>query len=68
MYIHNEIQKAVLPLLKKYDLQLIDLIGEINHAAFELSVLNSAGIKKLIASFDADTPDTPDRTMNPEHP
>lgn len=48
MYIHEEIQAAVLPLLKKYDLKLIDLIGELNHAAWELSVLNQTGIDKLI--------------------
>lgn len=47
MFIHEEIQKAVLPLLKKYDLELIDLIGEMNHAAWELSVLNKNGIEKL---------------------
>lgn len=47
MYIHEEIQRAVLPLLEKYDLELIDLIGELNHAAWELSVLNKNGIKKL---------------------
>ena len=52
MYIHEEIQKAVLPLLEKYDLELIDLIGELNHAAWELSVLNKAGIEKLIAELD----------------
>jgi len=47
VYIHEEIQKAVLPLLSKYDLELIDLIGELNHAAWELSVLNKAGIQHL---------------------
>ena len=47
MYIHEEITKAVLPLLEKYDLELIDLIGELNHAAWELSVLNKSGIEKL---------------------
>ena len=52
MYIHEEIQKAVLPLLEKYDLGLIDLIGELNHAAWELSVLNKHGIDKLIAELD----------------
>ena len=53
MFIHEEIQKAVLPLLKKYDLELIDLLGEMNHAAWELSVLNDAGLKKLIADLCA---------------
>lgn len=48
MYIHEEIQQAVLPLLKKYDLELIDLIGEMAHAILELSVLNDAGIQKII--------------------
>ena len=48
MYIHEEIQQAVLPLLKKHKLELIDLIGEMNHAAWELSVLNKNGIQKLV--------------------
>ena len=52
MFIHEEIQKAVLPLLKKYDLQLIDLLGEMNHAAWELSVLNDAGLQKLVAELN----------------
>ena len=52
MFIHEEIQKAVLPLLKKYDLQLIDLVGEMNHAVWELSVLNYAGLQKLIAELN----------------
>ncbi len=52
MYIHNEIQKAVLPLLEKYDLELVELLGEMNHAAWELSVLNKAGIEKLIAELE----------------
>ena len=47
MYIHEEITKAVLPLLEKYDLELIDLIGEMNHAAWELSVLNESGLAPL---------------------
>lgn len=51
MYIHNEIKKAVLPLLKKYDLELIELIGELNHAAWELSILNKAGIEKLMVEL-----------------
>ena len=53
MYIHEEIQKSVLPLLEKYDLELIDLIGELNHAAWELSVLNKSGIEKLKAELEA---------------
>lgn len=48
MYIHEEIKFAVLPLLKKYKLELIDLVGEMNHAAWELSVLNKQGIQKLV--------------------
>ena len=52
MYIHEEIQKAILPLLEKYDLELIDLIGELNHAAWELSILNNAGIEKLIKELE----------------
>ncbi len=51
VYIHEEIQRAVLPLLKKYDLELIDLIGEMNHAAWEMSVLNRAGIEKLVVEL-----------------
>lgn len=47
MYIHEEIIKAVLPLIQKHDLELIELVGEINHAAWELSVLNEAGIERL---------------------
>jgi hypothetical protein len=47
MYIHEEIQLAVLPLMKKYDLDLIDLIGEMNHAAWEFYPLNARGIEKL---------------------
>lgn len=53
MYIHEEIQAAVLPLLKKYDLELIDLIGELAHASWELSVLNEAGLEKLIKELEA---------------
>lgn len=52
-YIHEEIQAAVLPLLKKYDLELIDLIGEMNHAAWELSVINQSGIAKLVNELEA---------------
>ena len=52
MYIHEEIQKAVLPLLEKYDLELVDLIGEMNHAAWGLSVFNRAGIENLIAELN----------------
>lgn len=52
-YIHEEIQAAVLPLLKKYDLDLIELIGEMNHAAWELSVLNKTGIARLAKDLEA---------------
>lgn len=52
LYIHEQILQAVLPLLETYDLELIDLIGELNHAAWELSVLNKSGIKKLIAKLE----------------
>lgn len=48
MYIYEEIQKAVLPLMKKHNIELIDLIGELNHAAWKLSVLNETGIASLI--------------------
>ncbi len=51
MYIHEEIQLAVLPLIKKYNLDLIDLIGEINHAAWEFMPLNKAGIERLHAEL-----------------
>lgn len=53
MYIHEEIQLAVLPLLEKYDLGLLDLIGEMNHAAWELVPLSDAGIRKLRAELEA---------------
>jgi len=52
MYIHEEIMKSVLPLIKKYDLELIDLIGEMNHAAWELTVLNQHGLVKLEAKLN----------------
>ena len=52
MYIHEKIIQAVLPLMDEYDLELIDLIGEMNHAAWELSVLNANGIAKLAAQSD----------------
>lgn len=55
MYIHQEIEKAVLPLLKKYDMELIELIGEMNHAAWELSVLNKRGIEVLIDELGSAT-------------
>lgn len=51
MFIHEKIMKSVLPLIAEYDLELIDLIGEMNHAAFELSVFNKAGIEKLITEL-----------------
>ena len=68
MFIHEEIQKAVLPLIEKYDLELIDLIGEINHAAWELSVLNDAGLKKLIIELGVCVVESQDagRTELPE--
>lgn len=53
MYLHDQIIKAVLPLIKQHDLELIDLIGEMNHAAWELSVLNKNGIEKLAAELEA---------------
>lgn len=52
MFIHDQIIMACLPILKKYDLELIDLIGEMNHAAWELSVLNKQGIDKLIVELE----------------
>ena len=52
MYIHEEIAKAVLPLLEKYNLELVELIGEMNHAAWELSVLNKHGIEELITKLN----------------
>lgn len=52
MYIHEEILQAVLPLIKKYDLELIDLIGEMAHAMHTIYPLNQAGIEKLIAELD----------------
>jgi hypothetical protein len=53
VYIHEEIQKAVLPLLEKYDLELIDLIGELNMAAWKLSVLSKTGLEKLLTELEA---------------
>jgi hypothetical protein len=53
MYIHEEIQAAVLPLLKKHNLNLAELIGEMNHAAWELSVLNKTGIQRLVDKFNS---------------
>lgn len=47
MYIHEEIQLAVLPLLEKYDLEKLDLIGEMCHAAWELMPLNHDGLLRL---------------------
>jgi hypothetical protein len=52
MFIHEEIQIAVLPLIKKYDLSPIELIGEMNHAAWELSVLNQYGIQCLLEGLE----------------
>ena len=51
MYIHEEIQLAVLPLLDKYDLELIDLVGEMSHAVWELVPLNKIGLKKRHAEL-----------------
>jgi hypothetical protein len=42
-----------LPLLEKYDLELIDLIGELNMAAWKLSVLSKAGLDRLIVELEA---------------
>lgn len=47
MYIHEEILLAVLPLMEKHDIGLLDLIGEMNHAAWELTPLSPAGIRAL---------------------
>lgn len=52
MFIHEEIMKSVLPLIAKHNLELIDLIGEMSHAAFELSVLSDVGIKRLTAELN----------------
>lgn len=51
MFIHEEIMKSVLPLLKKHDLELIDLVGEMAHASWELSVLSDVGLKRLTAEL-----------------
>lgn len=54
MFIHNAILKAVLPLLEKYDppLTVAEIIGEMNHAAWELSVLSDAGVQKLMVELN----------------
>lgn len=52
MYIHSEIQKAVLPLLAKYDIDLITLMGEMAHAAWEMSELSERGIQKLMVELN----------------
>lgn len=52
MYIHEEIQLAVLPLIEKYNLSALELIGEMNHAAWELSVLNKQGLQKLLVRVE----------------
>ena len=54
MYMHNEILKSVLPLLKKYELTPLELIGEMNHAAWELSVLNARGVEILIDELNGE--------------
>ena len=54
MYMHEEITKMVYPLVKKYDLELIDLIGELNHAAWELSTMSKAGIERRLAELESD--------------
>lgn len=51
MYIHEEIQLAVLPLLEKHDLELLDLIGEMCHAAHDLVPLSEAGIRRRHTSL-----------------
>lgn len=55
MFIHSEIQKLVLPLLDKYELNIIDLVGEMNHAAWELTTLNGRGIERLIVELNKET-------------
>lgn len=53
MYIHNEIQKAVLPLLKKYDLELIDLIGEMAHAMHIMATLKKEALIEMMNKLEA---------------
>lgn len=47
MYIHEEIQLAVLRVAEKHKLGLLDMIGEMNHAAWEFAPLNARGIQSL---------------------
>jgi len=47
MYIHEEIQLAVIPLMKKYDLQTLELIGIMCEAAADLATKSQGGIEKL---------------------
>lgn len=42
MYLHQEIQLAVLPLLQKYDLERIDLLGELQNLLKELQLCETA--------------------------
>lgn len=55
MYIHNQIQLAVLPIMKKHNMSLIDFIGLMCEAAAELCTLNEAGIAKLQAEAESVT-------------
>lgn len=53
MFIHSQIQLAALELADKYDLSPLEIIGEMNHAAWELSVLNEQGIENLRADLES---------------
>lgn len=52
MYIHQEVQAVLLPLLEKYDLSVNELIGLMNQAAAELATLNDVGLQKLIDKYE----------------
>lgn len=52
VYIHKEIQKAVLPLLEKYDLELIDLIGEMAHAMHIMASFKKEALIEMVKDLE----------------
>jgi len=51
MYLHNEIQLAVLPIMAKHNLTVLELVGLMCEAAAELCTLSEAGIAKRHAEL-----------------
>ena len=54
LFTHQQVQLAVLPILKKYQrdgFTINDLIAEMNHAAWEFASLNDIGLRKLEAEL-----------------